>query len=320
MTSIPQPWVEGVRRPSPKRLKPRTASRMATPGKVITHHARRIMERALAIMAPHSAVGGSLQDEEAYPAASRMAAPKPRLAWTMMGARQFGKMALKMIRRLLAPTPGPPSRNPSRTPPSRKPGQSVQNGDVDDPIAIIAFLRPGPRYATITMARRIWGKARMMSINRMIRLSGHLCRNLPGTRGGTDRKAIPTLTTPRVRDTRAVNSRESMSRPRSSVPRIFLVELRGSIRGLELVVEANFHWIVGRMTAAKNGGQGEDRDNDKPTRAVRFLRSFQSDRRQDAVFGSLLCPIASFSSVFPLHAHFTLMRGLMTRRARPRSN
>ena len=38
-------------------------------------------------------------------------------------------------------------------------------------MAIMAFLRPGPRPATMAMASRMYGKAIRMSVSRMISVS-----------------------------------------------------------------------------------------------------------------------------------------------------
>jgi len=75
------------------------------PGKVMTHHALNIIDRPMAIMAPHSGIGGwAPSPRKLKPAASKMAEPNPREAWTIMGAMQLGKTVLKRMRRFLAPT------------------------------------------------------------------------------------------------------------------------------------------------------------------------------------------------------------------------
>src|SRR6185295_2085188 len=60
------------RRPSPTRLMARTVMRMARPGNVTTHHARRMNSRAVASMVPHSGVGGCAP----RPRKPRAAAPR----------------------------------------------------------------------------------------------------------------------------------------------------------------------------------------------------------------------------------------------------
>src|SRR5690606_40090728 len=81
------------RNPSPIRLMASTVTRMASPGKVTTHQARWMNSRASASIVPHSGVGGwTPMPRKPRAAASRIAAEKARVAWTISGARQLGRM------------------------------------------------------------------------------------------------------------------------------------------------------------------------------------------------------------------------------------
>src|SRR3546814_7515583 len=92
------------RRPSPIRLMARTVMRIARPGKVTTHHARRMNSRASASIVPHSGAGGwAPMPRKPSAAASRMEFEKERVAWTMSGAVQFGRIVLNIRRRGPAP-------------------------------------------------------------------------------------------------------------------------------------------------------------------------------------------------------------------------
>ena len=83
------------RRPSPIRLMASTVIRMARPGNVTTHQARRMNSRAVASMVPHSGVGGwAPMPRKPSAAASRMALEKDSVACTISGARQFGRIVL----------------------------------------------------------------------------------------------------------------------------------------------------------------------------------------------------------------------------------
>ena len=55
--------------------------------------------------------------------------------------------------------------------------------------ASIAFIRPGPRIATITIASSRLGSVRMMSISRMIAIS-----TMPRKNPATSPSAVPTRT------------------------------------------------------------------------------------------------------------------------------
>src|SRR5690606_631004 len=92
------------RSPSPIRLMASTVTRIASPGNVTTHQARMMNSRASASIVPHSGVGGCApMPRKPRAAASRMALEKDRVAWTMSGAVQFGRMVLNIRRNLLAP-------------------------------------------------------------------------------------------------------------------------------------------------------------------------------------------------------------------------
>ena len=86
------------------RLKASTVIRMARPGKVTTHQARRTNSRASASMVPHSGVGGwAPRPRKPRAAASRMALEKPSVDWTMSGAQQLGSTVLNIRRKGPAP-------------------------------------------------------------------------------------------------------------------------------------------------------------------------------------------------------------------------
>src|SRR5690606_31109941 len=92
------------RNPSPTRLMASTVTRIARPGKVTTHQARRMNWRDSASMVPHSGVGGwAPRPRKPSAAASRMALEKLSVACTIKGARQLGRMVLNISRKWLAP-------------------------------------------------------------------------------------------------------------------------------------------------------------------------------------------------------------------------
>src|SRR5690606_4334081 len=85
------------RRPSPIRLIASTVSRMARPGSVTTHQARRMNSRASASMVPHSGVGGCApMPRKPSAAASRIALEKESVACTISGAMQLGSIGLNI--------------------------------------------------------------------------------------------------------------------------------------------------------------------------------------------------------------------------------
>jgi hypothetical protein len=86
------------------RLKASTVIRIARPGKVTTHQARRMNSRASASMAPHSGVGGwAPTPRKPSAAASSTAEEKPSVAWTISGGMQFGSTVISISRKMPAP-------------------------------------------------------------------------------------------------------------------------------------------------------------------------------------------------------------------------
>src|SRR5699024_3771696 len=93
-----------ARNPSPNKLNPSTTKKIAMPGKAMTHGAVWSAERPSLNIAPHSGVGGCAPSpKKLNPAASKIAVPIPSVAWTMIGATQFGKTCWMTILPCFAP-------------------------------------------------------------------------------------------------------------------------------------------------------------------------------------------------------------------------
>src|SRR5262249_14904897 len=93
------------RNPSPKRLKPSTVKKIASPGNVENHQASGKYCRVSAIARPQSGSGGvAPMPRNPRTAATRIVNPMPIVARTMIGEMQFGRMCKNNMRGPLAPT------------------------------------------------------------------------------------------------------------------------------------------------------------------------------------------------------------------------
>ena len=126
--------------------------------------------RASASMVPHSGVGGCApMPRKPSAAASRMALEKDSVACTISGARQFGRMVTSISRR--RPGAGDLGRDDifavllGHHRGARQAGEMRLQHERDGDHRVD---RPGPRIATSTSASSSDGKARMMSMTRMI--------------------------------------------------------------------------------------------------------------------------------------------------------
>src|SRR5690606_35749730 len=92
------------RRPSPKRLNPRTVTMIASPEKIDIHGAESMYCLPSVIIEPHVGVGGATpnprNDSEA---STRMAVPVPRLASTIKGETTLGSTCPPSIRSVEEP-------------------------------------------------------------------------------------------------------------------------------------------------------------------------------------------------------------------------
>ena len=124
-------------------------------------------------MVPHSGVGGCApMPRKPSAAASRMALEKDSVACTISGATQLGRIVTSISRRWPAPATLAEitySRFFSAITAARV--SRAKCGCSTSAMASMALNRPGPRIATSTSASSSDGKARMMSMMRMISVS-----------------------------------------------------------------------------------------------------------------------------------------------------
>ena len=131
-------------------------------------------------MAPHSGSGGMApRPKKPSAPAHRMALANPIVACTMIGDSVLGTTWRKRIRPWPTPTASPAviyscwitDKTVERT-------KRAYTGMPTKPMAIMPLSRPGPSMATMAMASRIPGKARMISMTRimMVETNGPLSR------------------------------------------------------------------------------------------------------------------------------------------------
>src|SRR5262249_20687157 len=88
------------RKPSPRRLRPSTVKKIASPGNTESQGAALIWSRASESMLPQLGKGGRMPSPRNDSAASaRIAPPMPRVAITIKGPRMFGRTWVNMMRR-----------------------------------------------------------------------------------------------------------------------------------------------------------------------------------------------------------------------------
>src|SRR5205807_9962355 len=93
------------RRPSPRRLNPRTVSAIAAPGRTAIHGSSSMYCRAALSINPQEAVGGWVPRPRKLSAASvRMAVERDTVVCTIKGAETFGTTCRSMIFQLGRPT------------------------------------------------------------------------------------------------------------------------------------------------------------------------------------------------------------------------
>src|SRR5690625_2165516 len=129
---------------------------MAMPGQVTTQWLTRQNCWAELSIAPHSGVGGWAPiPRKERPAAERIAPASERVTWTMIGPIELGMMCRNMTRPCLEPAAmAALTKSISRTLITAERTMRAKIGTLEIPTAIITFVMPGPRAATIASARR----------------------------------------------------------------------------------------------------------------------------------------------------------------------
>src|SRR5690606_17384527 len=161
------------RRPSPSRLKASTVTTIVSPGNVATHHALSSVSRPSATMFPQVGVGGATPSpRKERPASRTIVFPIPSVAATMTGASTLGTRCRRMIRQ----RPNPSARAAITNSRSLRLSTSPRTilavlGHCVSPSTVMIRNMLGLKRAMIMMRRTSRGKARTMSVKRMIAAS-----------------------------------------------------------------------------------------------------------------------------------------------------
>ena len=156
------------RRLSPRKLKARTAVKIARPGKVPIHQYWKYCV-PVATIEPHSGSGGCApRPRKESPASRRIAVPRSSVARTSTPPAMFGSTSRNSARRAETPR----SREDctySESPIDRTRPRTTREyaGQATITMARTALRRPRPRTAVTTIARMIAGNAKTRSAVRM---------------------------------------------------------------------------------------------------------------------------------------------------------